>query len=135
MVNIKYDTILGELREQDVVSTNIILNCSTFEKVGDFVYISGSNTVSKTDISNINSSLALGVIVSKPTATTCEVQMEGLCNVFTGLIPGRTYFLSLTKGSISSLPPVISGSILLEVGKALTPTSLILHIKSPIKRN
>jgi len=55
-------------------------------------------------------------------------QFAGMANLFSGLAPGRAYFLSATNvGAISAKPPSDAGQWVQKVGIALSPTTLIIN--------
>lgn len=86
-------------------------SCTALEEVGDCVRISGNKVgslydVRKHDPTTPGYDQAVGVVVKKYDATTCRVQFSGpVKSVYTGLVPGRRYFvgsdskLSLDSGS------------------------------------
>jgi hypothetical protein len=49
-----------------------------------------------------------------------------------GLVPPLTYYLGLTPGSLSLIPPSADGQSVAVIGKALTPTSLIIQLADPL---
>lgn len=66
---------------------------------------------------------------SVDTPTTISVYGEVLG--FTGLTVGSPLFLS-TNGVLSHTPP-LEGNFIIEIGVALTPTSVLINIKTPIQ--
>jgi hypothetical protein len=69
-------------------------SCTSDVVVGDCVRLTAAGAARKTDIRDYALMPAVGCVLSKPTSTTCVVQGGGLIyDVYTGLTPGRTYFL------------------------------------------
>ena len=94
------------------------------------VYIVSSNTVDKASALSINTAQAVGVIAEKPTATTCVVRVSGTITGYTGLTPGREYFLSTVAGGITLNVTTVPDTVLLPVGYALSSTELLLTISN-----
>jgi len=111
-----------------VVSSKIY-NCSAGVNVGDAVNCDAADTVEKADASVIGDRPVIGIVHSKPTATTCYVQYYGECALFSGLTPQATYYLSdTTPGGITTTAPTAQGSIVQEVGFARNATTLVILI-------
>ena len=91
-------------------STTKTAACATTDSVGDLVCISagftgGNYTVTKADPSDYTKMPAVGVIVSKPTATLAVVQFSlEIKEIYAALVPGRVYFVG-TNGWPSAVPP------------------------------
>lgn len=79
--------------------------CDAGVAVGDFVYVDPvtANKVIK-NVDNLPDYPTIGVVVSKPTATTCKVALYGEITGFTGLTQADYVFLS-TTGTATSVPP------------------------------
>jgi len=135
-MKIKYDVILQKLREEDTVSNVTVSNvqvtgyCTAAETVGDVVYINSSGDFRSADASSINTAKAVGVILSKPTTTTCTVIIAGLVTGLTGLTMGQHYFLSETVGQITATAPITSGAVIVQIGQAQSATSIIVNISN-----
>jgi len=92
-----------------VPTTTRLCGCLPTDVVGNFVYITGPSiaglpqvtTVDPTDDAKMP---ALGIIVTKPTGTTCTVQLAGDVTI-PGLIPNKRYFVG-SAGTLSPTPPV-----------------------------
>lgn len=108
--------------------------CTASENVGDAVYLSGPNTVSKANASDISTAPVIGFISEKQNATTCIVQTEGELTYPGSLVADTVYFLDTTNGSITSTPPTGSGTILQELGTSLDSTSLLIKLRREIER-
>jgi len=84
--------------------------CSALELVGHAVYVvsesGGVPVVARCDPADVTKMPAIGVVASKPTATTCLVLTSG-DHVESGLVPGRQYWIG-TDGRPTSPPPVAS---------------------------
>lgn len=85
-------------------------DCTTAEAIGDFVCISGPQVsnrdqVTKADPSDYDKLPAVGVIISKPSPTTCLVQWMGETPaIFSGLSAGEPYFLG-ADSRLAEVPP------------------------------
>jgi hypothetical protein len=83
-----------------------IFDCALTVSVGDVVYpsISVDNFV----ISNTDNTViipSIGIVVSKPTSTTCGVQLYGPCSlIISGIDRAKKVFLA-TDGTLTTTPP------------------------------
>ena len=100
-------TLLGSAGSANEAEKIVITrNCSTTSSSGDLVYesdsISNGVDVSTSNTDNRN---IVGIILSKPTTTTCRVLFEGTYNVsLSGLSKGDKVYLS-NSGAITSAKP------------------------------
>ena len=103
--------------------------CVATNVVGDIVRITGSGkTVDKVDCTDEAKMLAVGVIISKSSSTTCLVQTNDLAaSVYTGLNPGKMYFVGSNGRPTTTRPtPTIGGTVLVQpIGFAID-TNLFL---------
>jgi hypothetical protein len=83
--------------------------CSAAESVGHFVVVSGAGpTVTAIDIDASPIQVPDGIIISKPTSTTCIVQTAGVV-VLAGVVAGLRYFIG--SGAFAQAgPPTAPGS-------------------------
>lgn len=102
-------------------------SCPSGVSEGDFVYFTGSNSVDLADSTVLTKSPAVGVVVNKPTTTSCLLAHEGKIDLFSGLTPGSLYFLGVS-GAISSTAPSSVGEVVQRLGVAINVTSLLLTI-------
>jgi hypothetical protein len=101
--------------------------CPSTVAVGDLVRVASAGHVAKTDITDIASLPAIGVVTAKATTTSCTVQTHGIvAGLFTGLTPGLLYYVA-RDSTLGPLPVPTSGETLFwqAVGVALDPTSLV----------
>lgn len=103
--------------------------CPATVAVRDVVAVTAANTVDKADADDAAKRPAFGIVVSKPTATSCVVRFMGELSGFAGLTPGATYYLSTTPGGIVSSPPTGSGVLRQVVGDAISATVLVVDIE------
>lgn len=96
--------------------------CASDLAAGDWVYVSAANTVAKADADDTSKLPCIGVIVSKPTSTTCVVQTTGQVTL-SGLTAGAVYYLSTTAGAITSTAPSANA---IPVGVAKSTTVLVI---------
>lgn len=108
-------------------SVTVTRNCDISLAVGDFVLesLTTANFVEKcTD----NTSIApcIGIVESKPTATTCIVKQYGLQSGFSGLTMGKHIFLS-TSGTATNTVP--TSDYLQILGVATSATQILINIQ------
>jgi len=108
--------------------------CPSTLVVSDWVYISGPSVggnyqVDKVDIANFDKLPAVGVIIEKPTTTTCTVQWRGEVTGLGSLVPRRVYFLQDTA-KIGLAVPAESGQYVQRIGMALSSEVLLVSINS-----
>jgi len=101
--------------------------CDTGVAVGEFVYFSGANTIDESENTNPLTVPAIGVVVNKPTATSCFLAHEGEVDGFTGLTSGAIYYLAAT-GGVSTTAPTTLGNVVQRVGIAINTTTLLLTL-------
>ncbi|NJO65527.1 MAG: hypothetical protein HC836_47765 [Richelia sp. RM2_1_2] len=100
-------------------------NCAPTDAIGDFVYIDPINAdtvIKNTD--NTPNQPTIGIIIAKPTTTTCRVALNAEITGFSGLTQGQQVFLS-TGGGLTSVPPATAYVQML--GYALSPTRIKLE--------
>jgi hypothetical protein len=118
-------------------------DCLATDSIGNFVYISSSEVsgkpqVTKVDITSTLKTPAVGVIVSKITATSCVVQRLGRVDFSTAgittLIPGRRYFINTDSLPVLGVPAVVSGFLVAQpIGVATSPTILDVRLGECVK--
>lgn len=104
--------------------------CAPTDTVGSLVYASGSKVgglyqVQKADPANYDKMPVIGMIVQKDDLTHASVQYTGpVAGLFSGMTPGRTYFIGLT-GQIALTPP--TGEVYVQkIGVAIDSSVLLL---------
>jgi len=110
----------------DVFSS--VFSCSSGLAVGDIVYLSASDTVAKADGTDAGKMPALGIIVNKPTTTTCILQYGGELTT-SGLTAGLTYYVSAT-GSLTSNTAGLA--VIQALGVAKDSTTLIMDVPTTV---
>lgn len=114
--------------EGSQVDTSVgIYSCDSSVNVNDVVYLSDIATVAPAQATSSSYS-AIGMVVSKSSATSANVKYFGEVTGLTGLSAGITYFLSETAGEITTTPPSDIGSIIQNIGIAKSSTILLLLI-------
>jgi len=88
--------------------------CTALEAVGDLVYISAAKTgadytVRKVDITDFTKMPAVAVVIYKLSPTRAVIQFQGETGLFTGLSPGRVYWVSDAGVPTLAPPTVILG--------------------------
>lgn len=106
--------------------------CTATEAVGNAIYVSAVDTVAQADATNEIKMPAIGIVVNKPSSITCYVVTHGLVSGLSGLTAGSRYFVSETAGAITTTAPTTSGSVVQEIGVALSTTELIVEPKAYI---
>lgn len=99
--------------------------CPGTVAVNDAVYLSGAGSVDKASNAGAASVPAIGLVTSKPTATTCVVQASGKVSGLVGLTAGAYYYLG-AAGAISTAVPTSSGEQVQLIGYAPSTTELWL---------
>lgn len=106
-----------------------VYNCPNGLSVNQFITITSDTNVGIASKDDIASLPVVGVIIGKPTTTTCIIQTLGYVDGFTGLVPGDTYYLG-NGGNITNSATIVSGEALYPVGVAKSTTKLELRIDS-----
>jgi hypothetical protein len=118
--------------------------CLTTDAVGDAVYIAADRVgsdfqVTKVDIDDSSSKISVGtgVLVSKPTTTTCTVRTSGReSGVLAGMTPGLSLFIQ-TDGSLAHTVPSGPGGgkrSIQVMGYALAADVLLVRAWPPSKK-
>ena len=87
--------------------------CLSSDAVGKWVYIADEKQAGVYQVETVNPNNAIkvpavGIIVSKPTTTTCVVQFAGLLEgIVTGLVPRQLIYVA-ADGSSTQSPPSVS---------------------------
>ena len=97
-----------------------VYNCSAGIVVGNLVYIDATDHVALADSGSSGTMPAIGVVVSKPTTTTCVVQYGGEVTGLT-VVAGTLYYVGAAGALASSAGVVTQG-----VGIAKNATTLVL---------
>lgn len=100
--------------------------CLSGLNVGDPVYLSAADTVLKADGTNGAKMPAIGIVVNKPTTTTCILQLGGELTVTGPLVAGTTYYVG-SSGLTSSTAGL---AVIQEMGIAKDTTTLIMVVPS-----
>lgn len=110
-------------------------DCETTVEVGDVVYFTSSGRVDRA-LALTSQPDAIGIAISKPNPGVAEVLSSGSAKVFSGLIPGQTYFLSDTEpGKMTLTPPTVYGTKVQVVGVAASDTELYIDVDGTVVAN
>ena len=110
-------------------------NCPASVVVKDVVYQTGASSVDKARADSVLTMPTIGVVISKPTATTCIINRSGEISGFGILIADLYYYVDpSTAGTITSTPPNTSGHVVQQVGYAKTPNILVVELGLPLKK-
>lgn len=112
--------------------------CLSTDSVGDLVYVTGaSKAVTKADPTDNAKMPIIGCIISKSTATDCVVQTNDLVSsTYTGLTPGKMYFVG-TDGRPTSIRPTpsIGNTLLVQpIGFAIDSNLMLITPSTAIVR-
>lgn len=112
---------------------------------GQAVYINGSGTFALAVASAYSTGGAVGLLLASATnhglvqvlvfgsIVLTTGQWDAVAGTSGGLSPGTLYFLSpTTPGSITSAPPTAAGQVVEPVGRAISPTQMVLNIGLPL---
>jgi len=113
------------IRKDDNIIEGVI--CTTQEIVGDAVYFSGPNMVSKASALSLTTSRVVGFITAKKNNLECTVRIGGFLEK-SGLVENSTYFLDIVPGQITVFPPTLSGSVVVKVGIGKSSSSLLVEV-------
>lgn len=102
--------------------------CPVTVVVRDAVYLSAADTVDQADADDASKQPLIGIVDSKPGATTAIVTYYGEVSGFVGLTPGDTYYLSTTPGQITNVAPSNPGDIVQRIGFAKSATVLMVMV-------
>jgi hypothetical protein len=98
--------------------------CPAPVAVGNAVYLSAANAVDLADGTNGSKMPAIGIVVSKPTTTSCIVQHAGECDSVSGLTPGSTYYAGVGGALVSS---TVGLTVVQAIGKARDTGLLVMY--------
>jgi hypothetical protein len=101
--------------------------------VGDLVYATGVNTADVADNGAEATTPAIGIVIAKPLATTATLAYLGEVTGLAGMTPGAIQYLGSSGGLVEagSLPST-PGSVIQQVGVALTATKLLLDPQNSV---
>lgn len=109
--------------------------CDPDIEVNDWVFIDATDTAQKALADDWDTSIAVGVVVTKPTADSANIRVGGRVPGFTGLDPTKVYFLSETSpGDMDTTFPTGAGSVILSLGSPISETEFNINIGTPIQR-
>ena len=102
--------------------------------IGDVVYIFTADTVklAQANAAATAEAIAIAAATIAPAAVG-SYQTSGTLAGLTGLVAGSTYFLSPTvPGGTTTTVPTAAGQWVVEIGKAISTTELLIRIREPI---
>jgi len=106
-----------------------VYSCPATTDVRDAVHIISDGVVTiaaKSDTANLP---VIGMVVAKPTSTSCIIQTLGYLDGFTGLVEGETYYLG-EDGKITNTATTTATEALYVIGVAKSNSRLELRIGS-----
>lgn len=102
-----------------------VFTVPTTVSVRDMLYITGALTADRADNSAAATGPVAGVVITKPTSTTAEVQFSGIISGYAGLTAGAVQFLGTTGGIIETSLPTTPGNVIQKIGIAVDTTTLL----------
>lgn len=106
-----------------------IFNCASSVEDGDYVYITPSGVLDKTDSSTPLKMPAIGKVIKKFTTTTCAINDKLIDEDFSGITPNQSYFISdVDPGGLQDFPPTDPGSVIQEIGRGLSGDKILVNI-------
>lgn len=130
---LQYSSSSGQWGPANAPSSTALLTCDSGVAVRDVVYLDGSGVAQKADASSISTAPAVGLVLDKPTSTSCNVMTYGLMTGFTGLTVGQLY-MSETAGAVTSTAPAGAGRVFQPVGRAVSTTVVLVQIGTHVER-
>ncbi len=111
---------------------DLLASCDPSDSVAAWVYVSGPSSgdiyqVRTADPTDAVKSKAVGVITAKLSTTTCLVRTSGVAAVFSGLTPGRSYYVGADGLSnlVAPSPDISNPTVWVQaVGRALDATHM-----------
>lgn len=98
---------------------------------GDYIYITAAGELAKADATSIVKKAIGFAIEAAASGAACKIQFDDTNSNLSGLTPGAVYYLSdSTAGSLTTTAPTAAGSIVQQVGVALSATQLHSDISS-----
>jgi hypothetical protein len=109
--------------------------CASVVVVRNVVYQSGSGACTQARADAVATMPAIGLCISKPTATTCIIARSGEVDGFAGLTPDSLYYVSDTlAGGITATAPSGSGNVVQKVGYAKSSSILVVELGKAAKK-
>ena len=104
-------------------------DCPSSVAVGDWVYLSGSNSVTVADNGSEATCNVLGIVILKPTTIRAVVRSFGQTTALSGLTAAQRYWMG-TAGAMTSTPP--SSGVFQQLGSAITTTLFHIDIQQRV---
>jgi hypothetical protein len=102
--------------------------CPAGVAIRDVVYEFGANNCDKANASTIATMPAIGVVMSKPTPTSCVVARSGEVAGFGVLTADVPYFVGTIAGTLTSSAPAGTGRVVQPVGYARNTDVLVVEL-------
>ena len=110
-------------------------NCPTTVSVNDVVYQNGANSVSRA-LANTNATMpAIGLVISKPTTTTCIIARSGEIS-YAGLptVDASYYVSAVSAGAITTTPPSGANRVVQRVGYTRSSSIFVVELGETRRR-
>jgi hypothetical protein len=122
----------------DILLQNVV--CDASVSIGDWVRLDATFIAVKAQADSLDNAHVFGLCEEKTTATAAVVRVAGVTSsLFIGLDPTKTYHLSeITAGAMDKQGinvPIVSGSVIIHLGRPLSSTRFIVNIGERILRS
>lgn len=109
--------------------------CPTTVAVRDAVYQVSPGNVDKANATTTSTMPVIGVVLSKPTTTSCIIARSGELSGFSGLTGDRLYYASdAVPGGVTLIPPIGANRVVQQVGYSRNSSTLIVELGEMKKR-
>lgn len=127
-----WGSITGDIQNQDDLielmyyDEQTVYQCQSIVKVNDVVYLDNGvlKRASNTEIVEV-----FGIVKTKITSTSAQIQRFGKRTGFAGLTTGARYYLGV-DGGITASPPTTTGTVRVHLGVAMSPSTLYLELNN-----
>ena len=102
--------------------------CPVGVAVRDVVYEVSANNCDKANATTIATMPVIGVVISKPTATSCVIARSGEVVGFGVLTADVPYFAGLIAGTITASAPSGTGRVVQPIGYARNADVLVVEL-------
>jgi len=125
----KFDLVNKGQGSTTVSQLTETVSCDTTVAVGDVVKSNGIKCL-KAQANNFSNSNAVGIVQSKPSASTAVIIFSGLTDaIFVGLDADKDYFLSAaTAGGLTNVPPSGDEQVVAVIGRPISSTRFMVNI-------
>ena len=116
----------------------LVVSCLGTDAVGDVIYFTGNDAVSRVDMTNRTKGPGAGIIVTKRNSTSAIVQTRGFVRgVYTSLTAPGTLFVSDAGRLVSAVPqyPTTGVRYAHRFARIINPTTVQILHEPPVVLN